>query len=103
MIINFAPRTRRLFAIVFALVAVVAINLSPLGIASRAAIIATVCLVLWLTQWVPVWVPTLLLWVATPALLWHLDSRFAPTAVLEWSVDPVLALFLGGFALAAAA
>lgn len=81
----------------------VVVNLSPLGIASRAAGIAGVCLVLWLTQWVPVWIPTLLLWVSTPALLWQLDARFSPFQVVQWSVDPVLALFLGGFALAAAA
>jgi len=94
---------RHFVALAITLVAVVAIHLSTLGVASRAGIIAAVCLMLWLTQWVPVWVPTLLLWLATPALLWRLDQRFTPLEVVQWSVDPVLALFLGGFALAAAA
>lgn len=65
--------------------------------------IAAVCLILWLTQWVPVWVPTLVLWIATPAVLWSIDDRFSPINVVSWSIDPVLALFLGGFALAASA
>jgi solute carrier family 13 (sodium-dependent dicarboxylate transporter), member 2/3/5 len=85
------------------LTALVALTLSDMGMSGRSAIIATVCLLLWLTQWVPVWLPTLVLWVATPVLLWHMDARYAPLEVLRWSVDPVIALFLGGFALAAAA
>lgn len=85
-------------------IAVIAIlAFSSLGLAQRAGIIAAVCLLLWLTQWVPVWVPTVVLWLSTPALLWQFDQRFAPLAVIQWSIDPVLALFLGGFALAAAA
>ena len=51
----------------------------------------------------PVWTPTVLLWVATPLLLASSGEAFEPARVIEWSVDPVLALFLGGFALAAAA
>src|SRR5688500_10779235 len=73
------------------------------GVAERAAIIAAVCVVLWLGELVPVWVPTVLLWIATPLLLASSGAAFAPVRVLGWSVDPVLALFLGGFALAAAA
>jgi sodium-dependent dicarboxylate transporter 2/3/5 len=58
---------------------------------------------LWLGELAPVWVPTVLLWVATPLLLAATSDAFAPARVLGWSVDPVLALFLAGFALAAAA
>jgi sodium-dependent dicarboxylate transporter 2/3/5 len=70
---------------------------------ARAAIIGGVCITLWLSEWVPVWVPTLVLWAATPLLLGPFGRDFAPLTVLGWSVDPVLALFFGGFALAAAA
>jgi sodium-dependent dicarboxylate transporter 2/3/5 len=73
------------------------------GPAARAAIIATTCVALWLGELVPVWVPTVLLWVATPLLLASAGDAYAPARVLGWSVDPVLALFLAGFALAAAA
>lgn len=76
---------------------------SGLGIPGRAAAIAGICLVLWLTGQVPVWAPTLILWAATAVLLGSGDSRFSLLAILRWSADPVLALFLGGFALAAAA
>lgn len=69
----------------------------------RAAIIAGLCLVLWLGELTAVWIPSLILWVLTPALLSTFGSEFAPRSVLAWSADPVLALFLGGFALAAAA
>lgn len=70
---------------------------------ARAAIIGGLCIALWLSEWVPVWVPTLVLWAATPLLLGAYGGDFAPLRVLAWSVDPVLALFFGGFALAAAA
>ena len=73
------------------------------GITARAAIIAGLCLVLWLGELTPVWIPTVILWILTPALLWAAGSGFAPLRVLAWSADPVLALFFGGFALAAAA
>ena len=73
------------------------------GMPARAAIIAATCVALWLGELVPVWVPTVLLWAATPLLLAATSDDFAPARVLGWSVDPVLALFLGGFALAAAA
>jgi solute carrier family 13 (sodium-dependent dicarboxylate transporter), member 2/3/5 len=81
----------------------VAISSTGAGIPGRAAIIATVCLTLWLTGWVRVWIPTLVLWCATPLLLGALAPRFSLVEVLRWSVDPVLALFLAGFAFAAAA
>jgi sodium-dependent dicarboxylate transporter 2/3/5 len=70
---------------------------------ARAAIIAAVCVALWLGEVVPVWVPTVILWIATPLLLASASESYAPARVLGWSVDPVLALFLAGFALAAAA
>ena len=73
------------------------------SVPARAAIIAATCVALWLGELAPVWVPTLLLWAATPLLLATSNDAFAPARVLGWSVDPVLALFLGGFALAAAA
>ncbi len=72
------------------------------GAPARAAIVAALCVLLWLTEWVPVWVPTVILWVATPLLLGPLGDAYRPHRVLAWSADPVLVLFLGGFALAAA-
>jgi len=73
------------------------------GAPERAALIGGLCIALWLSEWVPVWVPTLVLWAATPPLLRGFGADFGPLRVLAWSVDPVLALFFGGFALAAAA
>ncbi|HEX6370579.1 MAG TPA: SLC13 family permease [Longimicrobium sp.] len=70
---------------------------------ARAAIIGGLCIALWLSEWVPVWVPTIVLWAAAPLLLGSFGDEFTPLRVLAWSVDPVLALFFGGFALAAAA
>jgi len=72
------------------------------GMSARAAIVAALCVLLWLTEWVPVWVPTVILWVATPLLLGGAHDAFGLREVLAWSADPVLVLFLGGFALAAA-
>jgi sodium-dependent dicarboxylate transporter 2/3/5 len=74
---------------------------SPL--VARSILIAGVCLTLWLTELVPPFVPTLLLLGATPALLGSLDTGYKLPAVLAWCADPVLALFLGGFTLGAAA
>ncbi len=73
------------------------------GVPARAAIIAATCVALWLGELAPVWMPTVLLWIATPLLLASSSDVFAPARVVGWSLDPVLALFLGGFALAAAA
>lgn len=70
---------------------------------SRAAFVAILCLFLWLSGWVPVWVPTLVLWCATPLLLGTTDVRFRNFNVLRLSIDPVLALFLAGFAFAKSA
>ena len=78
----------------------VALDWNP---AARATIIAIVCLLLWLGELAPVWVPTVILWTLTPLLLGSLGEQFGVMRVLAWSADPVLALFFGGFALAAGA
>ena len=70
---------------------------------ARALAIAGICLVLWLTEVVPPYVPTLLLWALTPLLLSGYGEQFTLARVLGWSANPVLALFLGGFALSVAA
>ena len=72
-------------------------------ILQRAIIVAGVCLTLWLTEVVPPYVPTFVLWALTPLLLFGFGDRFQLTHVLGWSANPVLALFLGGFALSVAA
>ena len=69
----------------------------------RALIVAAVCLTLWLTEVVPPYVPTFVLWALTPLLLYRFGDQFQLTRVLGWSANPVLALFLGGFALSVAA
>jgi sodium-dependent dicarboxylate transporter 2/3/5 len=74
---------------------------SPL--VARSLFIAGVCLTLWLTEVVPPFVPTLLLLGLTPALMGSLEVGYKLPAVLAWCADPVLALFLGGFTLGAAA
>ncbi|MBC7789775.1 MAG: anion permease [Anaerolineae bacterium] len=93
---------RALFAIV-ALTATVAAVAMDAPAAYRAAIIASVCVLLWLTEWVRAWVPTVILWISTPLLLGGFGAEFQPHEVLAWSADPILILFLGGFSLAAAA
>jgi sodium-dependent dicarboxylate transporter 2/3/5 len=69
----------------------------------RAIIVAGVCLALWLTEVVPPYVPTFVLWALTPLLLFGFGDQFQLIHVLGWSANPVLALFLGGFALSVAA
>jgi len=70
---------------------------------SRATMVTGVCLILWLTEVVPPYVPTFMLWALTPLLLVRFGDQFQLTRVLGWSANPVLALFLGGFALSVAA
>ena len=65
-------------------------------------IIAGTCLVLWLCEIVPPFVPTFLLWTLTPLLLGSFDNKFNLPNVLTWAIDPVLALFFGGFVLGVA-
>jgi sodium-dependent dicarboxylate transporter 2/3/5 len=101
------PRTSRL-RLALSAAAVVAVTVLALGwdgppLMARAALIAGLCLVLWLGEVLPPFVPTLVLWALTPLLLAPLNGAFQPGRVLGWSAEPVLALFLGGFALGAAA
>ena len=72
-------------------------------ILKRTIIVASVYLTLSLTEVVPPYVPTFVLWALTPLLLLGLGDQFRLTSVLGWSANPVLALFLGGFALSVAA
>jgi sodium-dependent dicarboxylate transporter 2/3/5 len=70
---------------------------------SRAALVAGVCLVLWLTELIPLYATTIVLWAGTALLLAPLDARqFALSHVLSWAANPVMALFFGGFALSVA-
>jgi sodium-dependent dicarboxylate transporter 2/3/5 len=90
-------------SITIALAAVLALFYIEDPVIARAAIVATVCLTLWLSEIVPPFVPTLVLWSLTPLLLEPLSQEFRLASVLSWSAEPVLALFLGGFALSVAA
>ena len=72
------------------------------AILQLTTIIAGTCLALWLSEIVPPFVPSLLLWTLTPLLLGSLDKKFGLSNVLSWAVDPVLALFFGGFVLGVA-
>lgn len=70
---------------------------------SRALLVGGTALAGWLTEWTPGWLPTLVLWLGVPLLFAGLGDAWSAQAVLGWSADPVLVLFLGGFALAVAA
>jgi sodium-dependent dicarboxylate transporter 2/3/5 len=88
--------------------AVVAVVLgAAFGIAdpklSRAAIVAGVVLVLWLSELLPLYATTIVLWVGCVLLLAPLDpANFALPRVLSTAASPVMALFFGGFALSVA-
>ena len=69
---------------------------------ARIISIAGLCLFLWISETVPPFVPTLLLLTLVPLFLAPIDSKFALSNVLSWAVDPVMALFFGGFVLGAA-
>ena len=69
---------------------------------ARIVSIAGLCLLLWISEIVPPFVPTLMLWTLVPLVLAPIDGRFALTNVLSWAVDPVMALFFGGFVLGVA-
>jgi hypothetical protein len=73
------------------------------SIFKRALVTAAVCLTLWLTEVVPPHVPTFVLWALTSLLLHGFGDQFQLSRALGWSANPVLALFLGGFALSVAA
>ena len=70
---------------------------------ARVVSITGICLFLWLGEFVPPFVPTLLLWTLVPLFLAHIDNRYALPTVMSWAVDPVMALFFGGFVLGVAA
>ncbi len=77
--------------------------LVPDAVHARAALLGGLCIALWLTELVPPFVPTLLLLVGTPLLLGPFGREYGLSSVLTWPADPVLALFLGGLAIGAAA
>jgi sodium-dependent dicarboxylate transporter 2/3/5 len=85
------------------IVAALALGLIANPIHARAAAIAGVCLVLWLSETVPQYVPTFVLWACVPLFLQPFGDAFRLGKVLSWAADPVLALFLGGFTLSVAA
>lgn len=90
-----------------ALVAGVAVMAASLPIddpmQSRAAVVAGVCLALWLTELIPLYATTIVLWAGTALLLGPLDAKqFSLSQVLSWAANPVMALFFGGFALSVA-
>ena len=85
------------------LVSGAALSLVPDAVHARASFLGGICLVLWLTELVPPFVPTLLLLVGTPLMLGRFGREYGLSSVLTWPADPVLALFIGGFALGAAA
>lgn len=98
------PHTRHLLALTLIVICISASLLAiHEAIIQRAVIVAGVCLVLWLTEVVPPYVPTFVLWALTPLLLFGFGNQFELSRVLGWSANPVLALFLGGFALSVAA
>lgn len=94
-------RAALLLAVTSAVVVPFLVIDSPLY--ARIIAIAGVCLVLWLTEAVPPFVPTLLLLAAVPLFLFPIDPKYSLGAVLGMAIDPVLALFFGGFALGLAA
>jgi solute carrier family 13 (sodium-dependent dicarboxylate transporter), member 2/3/5 len=70
---------------------------------SRAAIIAGICLVLWLSELIPLYATTLVLWVSIVLLLGPLDAKaYALPRVLSGAANPVMVLFFGGFVLSVA-
>jgi sodium-dependent dicarboxylate transporter 2/3/5 len=70
---------------------------------ARVVSITGICLFLWLGEFVPPFVPTLLLWTLVPLFLAHIDNKYALPKVMSWALDPVMALFFGGFVLGVAA
>lgn len=88
--------------LVVAVIALTAVFVFDSALLRLTTIIAGACLVLWLSEIVPPFVPTFLLWTLAPLLLGSLDKKFGLPNVLTWAVDPVLALFFGGFVLGGA-
>ncbi len=69
---------------------------------ARSVSLVGICLLLWISAIVPPFVPKLLLWTLVPLFLAPIDEKFAQPNVIAWAVDPVMALFFGGFALGVA-
>ena len=74
------------------------------AIHARAATIACAAIILWLLEAIPLYATTLLLWASIALFLGPIKpGAFSLDKALAWSAHPILALFLGGFALSAAA
>ncbi len=98
------PRARSIAAIVALLAfAVPVLALVPDVATARVIVIGGACLALWLFELVPAFVPTLLLLAGVPLALASTSEAFSLPAMLTAAADPVMALFFGGFVLAAAA
>jgi sodium-dependent dicarboxylate transporter 2/3/5 len=86
-----------------AAVAAASLLFIPDPLRARAALIAGVCLVLWLSEAIPLYATTIVLWAGVALLLAPLDPKaFNLNRVLTWAAQPVMALFFGGFALSVA-
>ncbi len=68
-------------SLVLATLVVLALTGIQEPVLARAAIIAGVCLVLWLSEIVPPYVPTLILWGVTPLLLQRYGDQFSQAQV----------------------
>lgn len=93
---------------VFSLLTIGALIAAPLyfvesPLHARVIAIAAICLFVWISELAPPIVPTLLLWTLVPLAISPIDPRFSLQTVLTWAVDPVMALFFGGFTLGVAA
>src|SRR5215207_4099504 len=99
-----SPLLARVVAgIAAAAVAAAALLLIPDPIRARAAAVAGVCLVLWLSEAIPLYATTIVLWAGIALLLAPLDAKgFSLNRTLTWAAQPVMALFFGGFALSVA-
>ena len=100
-----APRIWLRTGTALALGAVVAASLLfiPDPLRARAALVAGVCLVLWLTEAIPLYATTIVMWAGVTLLLGPIDPKaFGLNRVLAWAAQPVMALFFGGFALSVA-
>ena len=90
-------------AVAVVAVAAAALLLVPDPLRARAAAVAGVCLVLWLTEAIPLYATTIVLWAGVALLLGPLDPKaFSLNQILTWAAQPVMALFFGGFALSVA-
>ena len=98
------PRRRVVTVVSLALAGAAAVLWAmPDPLTGRAGALAVLCLALWLGEIVRPWVPTVLLLLLTPPGLGGFKAGFGWVPVMKWLLEPVLALFLGGFALGLAA